>query len=324
LLAHIAFHYVEGRTRYLAQVVENFASYELTRIEVVVDTNSEQTAEFLSTLRGAPHVSVRAEVNKNLSHPFGLTWAHRAPMTARHSEFDLCMYLEDDILITWNVLRAWLEDTEKLYDAGFLRGFLRVEENLDAHKVATDWMETQRPVVYEVAGGRYIQPYCPYQAFWVYTARQMRDFMKLPIWAGEGLHQASRLYRYDPKWWASPQSMRERAAYGMQYKNPGPHNVLLPLGPDGQISPDCHVHHLPNTYGVQPGIPLARHRVEELLEGEAVRHGSFRAFVLTNREKVSMGTRLAYYRARDNVRPWIQSSARFIGKAVGGKSSVDP
>ncbi len=328
LLAHVAFHYVESRTRYLAEIVQNFASYELDRVEVVIDTNSERVAAFLATCVCPPHVTVRAHVHTTLSHPFGLTWMHRRSMPQRHREFDLFMYLEDDILVPWPAVRAWLADTEALYEQGCLRGFLRVERNLKDQLVATDWMTRLRnPLFRDIGGVRYIHPRYPYQAFWLATASQLDDFMKLPIWSQGGLHPRSKLRLDQPAWWDSPESMRERAAYGMQYARGGSHQVLLPLATDGQVDPDCFVYHLPNNYGLQAVCPLARLWVDDLLRGRSVPAQSLAAVFVQARDRLEDLARNGMDNARALARrlPRLHSAMRFARRAaLSGAGELEP
>lgn len=315
LLVHIAFHFVEARTKYLAEVIANFASYDLDRIEVVVDTNSDETRLAVGALPSAPHVAVRVQVHDALPHPFALTWAHRAAMPARQSEFDLFMYIEDDILVPWSAVEAWLASTDALYARGFLRGFLRTEENEEHELLAADWAaRLNDPIVHTFDGQRYVRTHFAYHAFWIYTAEQVRDFMRLREWRELGMHRRSNILLGNAEWWLSPGSMRERAAFGMIHVKPGRHRVLLPLAAAGQIDPICHVKHLPNNYALTRVSQLSSIRVDDLIRGEPAPAGSLQALGIDARSWAERLKQRTTRRIRAN--PMLHTPARAIRRAL--------
>ena len=137
LLARIAFHFKLSRLRYLMEVIAQLRRLPFSEIVIVVDTNSPQTAEYI---RQADDATPDDVVVHNLTHPFLLTWAHRAPMRSAVSEFDYFMYTEDDILITPTSVRLWHRNLPSLTKQGYLPGFLKVELNRRGALVSTDFL----------------------------------------------------------------------------------------------------------------------------------------------------------------------------------------
>lgn len=258
LLVHIPFHYQPQRLAYLQRLLANFNTYDLEELAVVVDTNDPRTQAALASTAPALAYDLTLRVHPNLPHPFDLTWVHRPQMAAQSRHYDSFMYVEDDILIPWPSFVAWWRDQAALYDQGWLRGFLRVEQNANGTAFLADFSEPMgQPTVRSIKGRRFFQPDYPYHACWVYSQRQLQDFMNSLYW-DEANHS-----RCLPTW-SQGRGMRfkrEKAAFGMTYlplgqkgqnnqgESPAAHRVLLPLTAQGQaVDPDALIYHLPQNY----------------------------------------------------------------------------
>ena len=238
LLVHIAFHYVAERLTYIEQVLRMIDGYEFASIDVVIDTN---TPEFeLDALRFQPRepVSITRSVHEQLDHPFRLTWQHRVAMEKAIGDYDYFMYIEDDILVPFEALCRWREDSSKLDPLGYLRGFVRYEKNEAGTLVVTDQTRPARLWNFVSVGREvYYHPRNPYHGFWVCGLGQMRRFMENLAWR-DGNHAG----------WA----VRERAAAGMTWANPRRHRTLIPVEVDGTVPSEVLVHHIPNNYALDP------------------------------------------------------------------------
>jgi hypothetical protein len=247
LLVHVAFHFVPHRWQYLERVLAGLAEFEIDRVLVVIDSNTNEVSERLAALSLPSRCTVRVDVHANLSHPFDLTWAHRSHMASALESFDYFMYLEDDIFVPWQTFDAWLRRSESVSNRGFIHGFLRIEFNLAGRPVASDWLSSaKRPSVIEIDGIKYIRPEWFYHACWIYSRRTMRRFVRSDAWT-RGFHRWSsvtRLYRHT----GSANYTREFSAFGMACAAPGRPRILLPVDDSGQILSDAWVYHLPNNY----------------------------------------------------------------------------
>jgi hypothetical protein len=237
LLARIAFHFKLSRLKYLMEVIAQLQRLPFSEIVVVVDTNSPQTAEYI---RRVNDVTPDAVVVHKLTHPFLLTWAHRAPMRSAVSEFDYFMYTEDDILITPTSVRLWHRNLPSLTKQGYLPGFLRVELNRRGALVSTDFLrKASSAEIIDVDGRPYLVAPFPYQAFWLYDRMTMEAFVASDTFENGHLP-------------LTQSDVRASAAVGYTFRQTGETYTskhLLPLTASGQVDPRCFVFHLPCNYG---------------------------------------------------------------------------
>jgi hypothetical protein len=277
LLVHVAFHFAPHRWQYLERVLAGLAEFEIDRVLVVVDCNTNDVSDRLAALLLAGHCNVRVDVHPDLSHPFDLTWAHRGHMASALESFDYFMYLEDDIYVPWQTFDAWLRRSESVCNRGFIHGFLRVEFDLAGHPVSSDWRRSaKRPPAIEIDGVKYIRPEWFYQACWVYSRRTMRRFVRSDAWT-RGIHPWSSVTR-GHRHSGGVNYAREFSAFGMACAAPGRPRILLPVNDSGQIPSDAWVYHLPNNYA--QGSDLALLDARHLIEGGL---GQSQRFDLVNR-----------------------------------------
>ena len=125
VLVHISFHYRADKVKHLKRVMRNVRSYGFSRIDVVIDTNCDESREIcLRLFPSDAKVTVRCSVHYGLKHPFDLTWKHREHMGASIDHYEFFMYLEDDILVPWPAIRAWYRDTLRISPYDYSRGIL--------------------------------------------------------------------------------------------------------------------------------------------------------------------------------------------------------
>lgn len=248
LRVHVAFHYMEDRIKYLKAILNEIEHYHFNIIDVVIDTNSDAKRIINDHFN---KIDLKYAVHKNLKHPFLLTWQHRISMANVIDNYDYFMYLEDDIRVPYEALQKWIIDSEHLYQNGYLRGFLRVEINSENRLVCTDQVRkaSLKDIVY-IGNREYYYPENPYQAFWIYSRLQMKEFIKSPTWH-DGNHK---------EW-----DIRERAAAGMTWRNPTKHATVIPLDEDCHIPQDVIVWHLPNNYAHDKSSPHGKIPVSDLI-----------------------------------------------------------
>ncbi|MGA2775368.1 MAG: hypothetical protein ABSE81_04845 [Candidatus Omnitrophota bacterium] len=239
---------MKERIHYLAKVLDNFRSYKFSEIDIVIDTNSSETekklpSEFICGLK------IRIQVHENLKHPWLLTWQHRGNMLQNIKNYDFFMYIEDDILVQWDAIVRWYKDTLIIYPQGYIRGFLRVEKSPKGVIMSSDFgKKAYTPIFKTIENLKWFLTPAPYHAFWIYTKKQMLEFINHPAWT-DGNH---------PEW-----KIRERASAGMIWKHPHEHRVLLPVDSGNKIPPDAWCYHLPNNFALDKNqfggkIPVTR------------------------------------------------------------------
>ncbi|MBS1505164.1 MAG: hypothetical protein JSS79_00850 [Bacteroidetes bacterium] len=249
IAAHITFFFVEHRLKYLRQVIENLNSLPHD-VTIFIYSNTDLS----------PFVSQKNIVNKiypykkkgvlgynqgfwnrvgltPLVHPYYLTWENRKIVTERIEEFDVQLYLEDDIAFTDQNLGYWLAHKDACLRNDYNPGFLRIEYAPDSRVLLTDILRWPDKII-TLEGKPYLlnddSSYC---GFWIYDRQELKKFITTKEWK----------FEFDGL------GIREKSAIGWnggmmsRYKG-----TLLPLAKDAngelQLSSSCLVHHIPNTY----------------------------------------------------------------------------
>lgn len=265
IAAHITFYYVERRLPYLKQVVEGLLAmphattvYVYSNKDLREYRHSENVKvlvygyadngikwrhsdiwhrsrlyRYLVRPRKLLH---RLRLTK-LTNPYYLTWEHRTHVRANLDEFDVQLYLEDDMAFTSSSLDYWMKYKDLCLRHGYNLGFLRTEVTPAEETYITDLTVLPKQVV-ELEGRKFLlNDLNPYYGFWIYDRRELKKFAKSREWN-------FKFRGYD---------LRAQAAIGWhgigmtRYKG-----TLIPLlqkgGSEYETDPACAVRHLPNNY----------------------------------------------------------------------------
>ncbi|MCM4161414.1 hypothetical protein FHG64_14790 [Antarcticibacterium flavum] len=248
LAAHITFFHSPERLPYLLKVIE-----ELLKIDENIDIYIYTNKRFTISSKENMHYKIFnyrkfkfARFLKNslvdklgikwLVHPFYLAWENRRFIEELVDEYDVQLYLEDDIEFKKENFDYWLKYKELALKNDFNLGFLRIEKDKNNRSLLTDvnWplkdlieLEEQKFLIND------LNPYC---GFWIYDRKELKDFTKSPEWqfnfTGYGV--------------------RAKAAVGWHGVNMNRYkSTIIPLvQSNGTLSthPGSSVHHLPNNY----------------------------------------------------------------------------
>ena len=275
LLVHIAAHFNKERIKYLKRILDNLKTYNFSKIDIVVDTNSpetERSCEYHS-IKG----TIQYHIHKDLEHPFLLTWKHRENILQNINNYDFFMYTEDDILIPWEAVEKWYEDTLLLYPHGYIRGFLLVEKNSKDILMATYITKRiETSYIKNIAGHRYLLPPQPYHSCWIYTREQMMEFVHRRSWIDGNHHQ-----------W----DVRERAAAGMMWSKPNRCRALIPISNDNKVLKEAFIYHLPNNFALDEGFAFAKIPANDIILNGWLGYlkGSIRIFLKHLYHKIQEG-----------------------------------
>jgi hypothetical protein len=228
ILVCIAFHYVESRLIYVKQLINNYATFDAD-VDIIVDCNQD--------------VKLDAKVCvHNLEHPYHLTWMHRKHFADNIDEYDYFMYVEDDMLVTYEAFNEYICNFDKLWELGCVPSFIRVEQ-YNGKKFVTDITSFQSVDLISVNGKFFGTLSQPYHAFWIMPKKQLKesmtnDFVKLDI------------------------SRENAASYPMWelHKNP----MVIIEG--NQISRLCFSYHLANNYASDPNTYFGKIEVKNILK----------------------------------------------------------
>jgi hypothetical protein len=103
LLVCVAAAYDPARVRYLVGTLRRlFDTYEVPRLDVVVDTTSPALRRALpSDLRRRENLEFVVHPHGSMRHGWYLAWAHRRRVASRARDYGAFMYLEDDMDLPW-------------------------------------------------------------------------------------------------------------------------------------------------------------------------------------------------------------------------------
>ncbi len=249
IAAHITFFYSSTRLQYLEKVIERLLEID-PEMDIFIYTNRESTLYPENNNIKFRVFNYRkftfARFSKNslfyklgikwLVHPFYLAWENRENIENLVEEYEVQMYLEDDIEFKKENFHYWLRYKKQALSNNFNLGFFRYELDKENKKLLTDitWPLTE---VIELEGKKYLMnKHNPYCGFWIMEKKELKKFIKSPEWR----------FEFDGY------GIRAKAAVGWHGINMNRYKgTIIPLikNEDSLVTPiDSAVHHLPNNY----------------------------------------------------------------------------
>ena len=250
ILICIPFHDNPGRICYLKMLVARFLNeYRkvFEEVRIIIDTNRlDSLVEEESFQEAIADGRIRVVVHTRLDHPFHLTWCHRAHIKEYLEDFDVFMYVEDDIDLPIKNMVRYLENMELLQEGrevlqeGIKDGvpvFLRVEKkggvryNSDAEEI----QEIPRSEIRTVGGRRFVTNLghpLPYHGLWICPRERLREWM--------------------PENFVRWETSREMAASFLIWEKKKLHYLELEEDGDG-VAETSLCYHLPNNYAYSEG-----------------------------------------------------------------------
>ncbi len=249
LAAHITFFYSTRRLKYLKKVVESLLEID-ENIHIYIYTNkklplySEKSNIKIKLFNYrkllVSRFSKKSFISKLgikwLIHPFYLAWENRDLIEKIVEEYDVQIYLEDDIEFKKENFEYWLKYKQVSNLNNYNLGFFRFEVDENRRKLLTDvnWPLTE---IIELEGHKFLlnnlNPYC---GFWIMDKKELKEFVKSKEWNFE----------------FNGYGVRAKAAIGWHGKNMNRYKgTIIPLQEleNNFATPiESLVHHLPNNY----------------------------------------------------------------------------
>jgi hypothetical protein len=252
IAAHITFFYIESRCSYLEQVIEGLKipDHEIT---IHIYTNSKKVNQYSSEniivhqynygkfgkrLGRYEHSRLLSKLGLTfLINPYFLTWENRSVIEKIVDDYDVQIYLEDDIKFNSENLYYWLKYNEMCLQYDYNLNFLRIEKDEANNTYLTDITKKLCKTIEIEKTTFLINDDNPYHGFWIYDKKELAKFIKSKEWEFDTPY-------YQP---------REKSAIGWHglgmYRFKG---SLIPLVRDSNgklhTAYECQVHHLPNNY----------------------------------------------------------------------------
>ena len=134
LLICICYHHCNDQgLNILFKNIYNIKNNYSCEYKIIIHTNSDYSKELINN----SHSDIEVIVCSKLDHPFYLTWQHRTYIKNNFSLYDVCMYLEDDMILNYSNLLNYLKNLEHVWP-NYVPTFLRYEENNILEKYAVD------------------------------------------------------------------------------------------------------------------------------------------------------------------------------------------
>ena len=258
---HISFFYLTNRIIYINNIIDETNKYEITT-DLFIHTNSIDLQKEMFHNYTNGYINIIYHDLSNI-HPYYLTWKCRELLQQQKNDYDIFMYIEDDILVPYKAIQYWLEYNQYLIEMNYNLGFVRIEvENnieyitdlygetfdtiihlhLSSFKTPTEGAEMSEERRTDCASlmrnGVNEKKYCvnnknPYCAFWIYNKNEFNKFVN------------SKYYDINN---ISGYGTREQSAIGLHGLNTQYYkNTLIPIV-NNKLIEECKIYHMPNNY----------------------------------------------------------------------------
>ena len=249
IAAHITYFHSPERLTYLNKMVESLQEI------------SPKPDIFLYTNKKLPHFSKEKNIQlkiysykkwllpraiKNYSigkflprfmiHPFLLSWENRKWVEKLVENYDVQIYLEDDIHFKQENLDYWIKYKSLTLPNDYNLGFLRIEKNFLGKELMTDVNWPIEEII-NINGQKFlINDLNPYCGFWIYDQEELKRFIESKEWE----------FKFDGY------GIRAKAAVGWHGKGMNRYKAtIIPVVRESRklITPSgASVHHMPNNY----------------------------------------------------------------------------
>ncbi len=288
ILTSVTFHFRESQLRFLYEVVRAIAGFPVDTVDVVILTNADDEARLgklrelcqplFETFPARPEATKTLSIQSfpKLSDPWSLPWCHKQLITDHflqdESVYTHFIYVEDDILLSYDNFIYFLYFRELLRPHGLIPSFQRVEYNSDNNRL---YLTDQIPAKGRRTGGSgldksnrvdlggyaFVSLDFPYNAMFILDRDLAREYARSPSFD----RKTSRPVQ--PEW-----SIAARAAMGLCFENVPPgfkNRYVSPVNPDTLTTPHWSwVFHIANNYVTNKYTPFAKARVDQLFASE--------------------------------------------------------
>lgn len=241
---HITFFYLENRIQYINRIIEETNKYEYST-DIYIHTNNKELepSSFHKFTNGCLKIIVHDLTNID---PHLLSWKCRDLLQQQKNEYDVFMYIEDDILVPYSAIKYWMKYNTLLKKVNGNVGFVRIEVDNDTEYITDLFGDKLETITY--IGEQF---YCvnnknPYCAFWIYDKEDFHRFVNSAYY--DLNHHVYSVY-----------GTREKSAIGLH----GIHTkwfsaTLIPVVRNNtQLIDDCKIYHMPNNYVIDKTTTLA-------------------------------------------------------------------
>jgi hypothetical protein len=246
---HISFYFSTDRIIYINNIIDETNKYEYTT-DIFIHTNNNYLQENIFNKYTNGCIKIICHDLSNI-HPFYLTWKCRDLLQEQKNEYDIFMYIEDDILVPYKAIKYWLEYNEKLIEMNYNLGFVRIEVENNIEYI-TDLFGEKLDTVINVNGKNYcVNNKNPYCAFWIYNKNEFNKFVN------SNYYNINNILNY---------GIRESSAIGLHGLDTHWYEkTLIPII-NNKLIEDCKIYHMPNNYVIDKNTIFATIKFDEAIQ----------------------------------------------------------
>ena len=246
---HISFYFLIDRIMYINNIIDETNKYEY-RTDIFIHTNNIDLREEMFNNYTNGYIKIIYHDLSN-THPFYLTWKCRELLQQQRDDYDIFIYIEDDILVPYKAIKYWLKYSQGLLESNYNLGFVRIEVE-DGIEYITDLYGERLDTFIDLNEQKYcVNNKNPYCAFWIYSKNEFNNFVN------------SKYYNINN---ISGYNIREQSAIGLHGTNTDYYkNTLIPIV-NNKLHEDCKIYHMPNNYVLNKNTLFATIKFNEALK----------------------------------------------------------
>ena len=244
---HISFFFLQERIIYINNIINETNKYEYPT-DIYIHTNNINLIESMFNTYTNGSIKIIYHDLSNI-HPFYLTWKCRDLLKEQKDDYDIFIYIEDDILVPYKAIKYWLQYSSKLIQMNYNLGFLRIEceNNIE---YSTDLTHKLNTSMYIDGRKYYVNNINPYCAFWIYNKNEFNKFVN------DKYYDINNIPSYD---------IREKSAIGLHGVNTQWYkNTLIPVV-NNKLIDNCKIYHMPNNYVANKNTAFGSIKFDEII-----------------------------------------------------------
>jgi len=228
---HIIFHYVEERISFVNTIINEINNYKISTDFFIHTNNPELDINyFIPYTNGCIEIIYHDMTDQD---PYTLPIKCKDLLKEQRNDYDIFMYIEDDILVPYTAIEYWLKYHPILLENNCNLGFFRIETKNEEEYI-TDLYGTKLTSITRIND----QPYCinnnnPFCAFWIYNKTEFNRFVDS---------------KYYDNTYIDGYFIRESVAIGLHgiptnwYRH-----TLIPIE-NNMLHQNCKIYHIANNY----------------------------------------------------------------------------
>jgi hypothetical protein len=228
---HIIFHYLEERISFVNTIINEINNYKIST-DIFIHTNNLELDinYFIPYTNGCIEIIHHDMTNQD---PYSLPVKCKDLLKEQRDDYDIFMYMEDDILVPYTTIEYWLKYHPLLLKNNCNLGFFRIEIKNDEEYI-TDLQGTKLRYFTTINEQQYcINNTNPYCAFWIYNKTEFNRFVDSKY------YDNTNIIGYN---------LRESIAIGLHGISTNWYKYTLIPIENNMLHQHCKIYHMSNNY----------------------------------------------------------------------------